>query len=167
MSFSLRAARPSDAEYIEAIENAADALLRDVLGAADWPPAETGSARLSAPGFTLVAVEGDDHSPVGFVHVLDADGHAHLEQLSVLPSQGRRGIGRALVEAGMEEARARGYSRITLRTYAEVPWNAPFYSSCGFSESIPEGAFLRSLLDVEDGLGLDRWGRRVQMTALL
>lgn len=167
MTFSLRAARPSDAEYIEAIENAADVLLRDLLGAADWPPAEQGSTRLSTPGFTLVAVDGDDHSPVGFVHVLDADGQAHLEQLSVLPRHGRRGIGRALVEAAMREARARGYSRITLRTYAEVPWNAPFYSRCGFSESVPEGAFLRSLLDVEGGMGLERWGRRVQMTALL
>ena len=166
MTFCLRAARPSDAEYIEAIENAADALLRDALGATDWPPAEQGTTRLSAPGFTLVAVD-DDHSPIGFVQVLDADGHAHLEQLSVLPRHGRRGIGRALVEAAMEEAQARGYSRITLRTYAEVPWNAPFYSGCGFSESVPEGIFLRSLLDVEGGLGLERWGRRVQMTALL
>lgn len=167
MTFSLRTARPSDAEYIEAIENAADALLREALGAADWPPAEQGATRLSAPGYTLIALDEDDHSPIGFVHVLDADGHAHLEQLSVLPRHGRQGIGRALVEAAVEEARARGYSRITLRTYAEVPWNAPFYSRCGFSESVPEGAFLRSLLDVEGALGLERWGRRVQMTAIL
>jgi len=165
VSGTIRPAISTDAEHLQAIESAADALLIDALGAWEWPDAEDGAARLAAPGFTLLLEDEDTRSPVGFVHVPDADGHAHLEQLSVIPSAGRQGHGRALVRAALREAHERGYSRVTLRTYAEVPWNAPFYATCGFLESLPETAFQRALIDTEAELGIDRYGRRVQMTA--
>lgn len=167
MDGSIRPARPDDAEVLETIEASADALLVETLGAWEWPPAGDGAARIAEPGFVLLIEQAATHSPVGFVHVLDADGYAHLEQLSVVPSAGRRGYGRALVLAALAEARVRGYSRITLRTYAEVAWNAPFYATCGFVESIPETAFQRALVKTEESLGLDRHGRRLQMTAEL
>jgi GNAT superfamily N-acetyltransferase len=167
MSRRLRAAESSDAEVIQAIETAADALLIDALGAWDWPPTDAGAGRLSSPGFVLIAEEDASESPVGFVHVLDVDGLAHLEQLSVTPPAARTGHGRALVAAALDEARERGYTRLTLRTYAEIPWNAPFYASCGFLESIPETGFHRELVETEAALGLDRYGRRVQMTVEL
>lgn len=166
MSFpSIRPASAGDAEHIQLIENRADALLVDALGAPDWPPATDPRERLEGPGYVLVAEESPHlPSPVGFAHVMDADGHAHLEQLSVDPAHGRNGIGRALTLASIDEARRRGYSRMTLRTYAELPWNAPFYASCGFLESIPETPFQLRLPQVESDLGLDRYGRRIQMT---
>ena len=166
MSDVIRKAVVEDAETLHAIEMQADALLIDRLGAPEWPPAGDGAERLATPGFVLV-LEDSSGSPVGFVHVLDADGHAHLEQLSVLPTSGRQGFGRRLVSAALEAAREHGYTRMTLRTYAEIPWNAPFYSSCGFLESIPETPFQRGLVDTETSLGLDRYGRRVQMTVEL
>lgn len=167
MSELIRPAVAEDAEILHAIEAQADALLIDTLGAPDWPPAGDGGERLASPGFVLVLEDPSGSSPVGFVHVLDADGHAHLEQLSVLPSSGRQGFGRRLVSAALDAARERGYTRMTLRTYAEIPWNAPFYSSCGFLESIPETSFQRGLVDTEASLGLDRYGRRLQMTVEL
>lgn len=167
MTRTIRAAEPSDAEFINAIETSADALLIEALGAWQWPPADDALGRLAAPGFVLMAEDSGADSPVGFVHVLEVDGSAHLEQLSVVPAAGRQGHGRALVSAALDEARERGYSRLTLRTYAEIPWNAPFYASCGFLESIPETPFLRRLVDTEAALGLDRHGRRVQMTVEL
>lgn len=167
MSELIRAAVAEDAEVLHTIETQADALLIDSLGAPDWPPACDGGERLASPGFVLVLEDTSSSSPVGFVHVLDADGHAHLEQLSVLPSSGRQGFGRRLVSAALDAARERGYTRMSLRTYAEIPWNAPFYSSCGFLESIPETPFQRGLVDTEASLGLDRYGRRLQMTVEL
>lgn len=167
MSAAIRPATSEDAEILTAIETQADALLIDSLGAPEWPPAANGAGRLAEPGFVLVLEESEGYSPVGFVHVLDSDGHAHLEQLSVLPTVGRQGFGRRLVSAALDEARDRGYTRMTLRTYAEIPWNAPFYSSCGFLESIPETPFQRGLVETEASLGLDRHGRRVQMTVEL
>ena len=166
MTMAIRPAESADAEVIQAIEKSADALLINSLGAWQWPEATDAMSRLSAPGFVLIA---EDHEgvPIGFTHVLEVDGSAHLEQASVVPAAARQGTGRALVQAAMQEARERGHSRMTLRTYAEVPWNAPFYASCGFLESIPETPFLRGLVDTESASGIDRYGRRVQMTVEL
>ncbi|WP_223627895.1 hypothetical protein [Microbacterium sp. EST19A] len=48
-----------------------------------------------------------------------------------------------------------------------MPWNAPFYASCGFTESEPDSDFLRELIVTEDALQLSQYGRRVQMSAAL
>ncbi|MDF2555255.1 MAG: family N-acetyltransferase [Microbacterium sp.] len=171
IAINVRPATAADDQATEQIEIAADALLVDRFGAADWPPPTPAHERAATPGFVLVAehIDDEDEAPlvVGFVHVLEIDGHAHLEQLSVLPAFGRRGIGRQLVDAALAEARRRGHTEITLRTYIEVPWNAPFYASCGFVVSEPATPLLRSLVQVETSLGLFDHGPRVQMTAAL
>jgi hypothetical protein len=76
-----------------------------------------------------------------------------------------RGIRRRLVEAAKTTANEPGYDRITLRTFADVPWNAPFYSTCGFVESEPQTEFHRGLVKTEQDLDLEKYGRRIQMTA--
>lgn len=171
MPIEVRTARPSDGPTLVEIETAADALLVDRFAATDWPPPASAAERATLPGFVLVAEQPGDASGtctlVGFVHVLELDGHAHLEQLSVLPQFGRRGIGRRLVAEALSEARTHGHGEITLRTYRDVPWNAPFYASCGFVESSPDSPFLNELVRVETDLGLFRYGPRMQMTAQL
>lgn len=165
MATIIRTARSNDADAVQCIEDDADQLLIDRLHPEVWSPAPLGSARLSEPGFLLVAdVDGEID---GFVHVLEVEGVCHLEQLSVRPVLARRGLGRALVEAAKDRARGRGHERISLRTYADVPWNAPFYATAGFVEEEPVTSFHRSLLEVEARHGLDRYGRRVQMSAPL
>ena len=71
-------------------------------------------------------------------------GGAHLEQLSVHPDHGGRGIGRALLRAGCDWAGAHGYPELTLATYRDVPWNGPFYASEGFVEVGPGGRLAAS-----------------------
>lgn len=163
---TIRAARIDEHAGLEDVERAADTVLETLLRP-ERPFAPTpGADRASAPGFTLVA-QGGTGRLLGFVHVLeDADG-THLEQVSVLPDHGRRGIGRALVEAACVEARERGHRSITLRTYVDVPWNAPFYRSAGFAESEPSGAVQLARRADERTAGLDRLGRRIQMTRQL
>jgi hypothetical protein len=56
------------------------------------------------------------------------DGCAHIEQVSVRLSHARRGIGAALIDH-------LGAS-VTLTTFREVPWNAPYYARLGF-EVVP------------------------------
>lgn len=136
-------ATPDDLDRVEEIENAADSLLIELLEPGEWEPAATGQERAAAPGFILVSSESVGGSAVGFVHVIEGADFAHLEQLSVLPAHARRGHGRALVEAAKREAKNRGLYRMTLRTFAEVPWNAPFYATCGFVESDPSSDFRR------------------------
>jgi len=57
----------------------------------------------------------------------------HIQQMDVAPTHGRQGHGRALLRHAMAQGRARGYRRAVLSTLADVPWNAPFYASEGFS----------------------------------
>ncbi|WP_017792092.1 GNAT family N-acetyltransferase [Leucobacter salsicius] len=169
MSLTIRSAHATEFASLVSLEERADAILVEYLGATSWPNADPDrSAQL---GFTLVAeMEGVDEGNstlVGFAQVLLPDGLAHLEQLSVLPEHGRRGIGGALLEATVTEARGRGFAELTLRTYADVPWNAPFYARHGFVESDPDSDFHRMLVTAEARLGLERYGRRVQMTRVL
>ncbi len=140
----------------------ADQLFIDLFRPNRWEAAPSGASRAAEPGFLLVVAD-ESETIVGFVHVLETGGIAHLEQLSVSPEHGRRGYGRALVEAAKSEARRRGHDRMTLRTYADVPWNAPFYARAGFVEESPSTPFQRHLVLVERRLGLDQHGRRIQM----
>jgi predicted DCC family thiol-disulfide oxidoreductase YuxK/GNAT superfamily N-acetyltransferase len=70
--------------------------------------------------------------PVGFAVARVVGGGAHLEELDVLPEAGRRGIGTRLVATVCEWASAQGFTTITLSTFRDVPWNAPFYERLGF-----------------------------------
>lgn len=165
MASFVRTATDADLAELARIEDEADTVFTALFGAALGGVAPSGAARASEPGFVLVVTEQEGGAPVGFVHVLAEDDHAHLEQLSVLPAHARRGHGRELVEAALDEAADRGYRTVTLRTFADVPWNAPFYASLGFTETVsPDQPFYRALLDTEQRIGLNDLGRRVHMT---
>ncbi len=107
--------------------------------------------------------------PVGFAWLTLVCGQAHLEQISVLPEHGRRGIGRALLEAAATWAAGARYERLTLCTFRDVPWNGPFYRSAGFVELderewCPE---LHEIRDAERSNGLDEFGIRLVMVLVL
>ena len=167
----MRPARAADLAHIGPIEDAGGPQFADLFGDAIEPillsPALDGRQRAAEPGFLLVAVPDEQGPPVGFVHVLVIDGHAHLEQLSVLPEHQRRGIGAALTVAAMGEARAQGFDRLSLCTYRDVPWNGPFYRSVGFTEVADLAPYERRLRDKERDLGLDVNGVRVVMEVAL
>jgi|EndMetStandDraft_5_1072996.scaffolds.fasta_scaffold389461_2 GNAT superfamily N-acetyltransferase len=167
----IRPAAPDDLPHIAPIEDAGGPQFREHFGAAIHPillsPALDGRQRAREPGFLLVAAPDDESAPVGFVHVLVIDGHAHLEQVSVVPGLQGRGIGGALVRAAMAEARTRGFDRLSLCTYRDVPWNGPFYRSLGFTEVTDLAPYERRLRAKERDLGLDVNGVRCVMEVAL
>lgn len=167
MSARIRAPRAEDLERLQGIEDAADAALREALRPRRWLPAPPGAQRAQAPGFLLIAADDVDDRAVGFVHVLAVDGIWHLEQLSVLPERSGLGIGTALVQAALLRARLAGAQEISLRTFAEVPFNAPFYARLGFAVTEPATPFELELLAAEERTGLAAQGRRVQMSCRL
>jgi GNAT superfamily N-acetyltransferase len=85
----------------------------------------------------------------------------HVEQVSVDPEYGRRGIGSVLIEHVAGWARERGAPALTLTTYAEIAWNAPYYERLGFrrlaDDELTPG--LRRIRAAEAEHGLDRWPR--------
>jgi len=121
----------------------------------------------------------DDHLPVasavfavgepavGFVCLEVVDGAAHVDQVSVLPDYGRRGIGRALVETAIGWAAASGHDELTLTTYRDVPWNAPFYRTLGFEEFTDLGPGLAAIRARERARGDDDFGPRLAMRRVL
>ena len=71
--------------------------------------------------------------------------HAHvlvLNGLAVAPEAGGRGVGRALVEAAVAEARRRGARKLTLRVLGPNAVARRLYARCGFvEEGVLRGEF--------------------------
>jgi GNAT superfamily N-acetyltransferase len=99
----------------------------------------------------------EPRTPVGFAAATLLDGSAHLHELDVLPDHARRGLGRALVQEVTDWAQASGFAGVTLTTFRDLRWNAPFYASLGF-EQLPVAALgpeLGNALREEVERGLD------------
>lgn len=165
--FEIRPASLSEFALLPAIEAEADTAFEKLdppIATADFPPPGT-AADFAAAFHIMVA----GRPPAGFVRLEIVDGLAHLEQLAVSPEYGRQGIGRSLVAAAKAWAHEAGFPAMTLCTFAAVPFNGPFYASCGFTE-IPADSWtpgLAALRERESQLGLDALGRRIVMKTSL
>jgi GNAT superfamily N-acetyltransferase len=84
-------------------------------------------------------------------------GAAHVEQVSVDPAFAGRGWGRRLLDHVADHARRQGLAAVTLTTFRDVPWNAPYYERCGFRALSEDelGPDLRRLRAAEAAHGLD------------
>ncbi|MGH3312188.1 MAG: GNAT family N-acetyltransferase [Streptomyces sp.] len=160
----IREGADRDLITLQDIERAAGRCFRD-LGmdavADDEPPSLAMLGRYARAGGLWVAAETAADRPVAYVLVEAVDGNTHVEQISVHPDRARRGIGRALIEHVAARARAAGVPALTLATFTEVPWNAPYYERCGFRRLAPEELTpgLRKIRAEEALAGLDRWPR--------
>ena len=156
-SSDVRVAGAADLAQLPAVEAAADELFVP-LGITDLPA--PGSPEQWAHAWRVLVAGRPVH---GFAVLELLDGAVHLEQLSVHPAHGRRGVGGALLAGCLAHARAHGTDRVTLLTYAEVPWNAPYYARHGWRVTADLTPGLRALRRREVELGLDRHGTRVAM----
>ncbi len=160
MTTLVRPAHPDDLRGLPALEAAADARFA-CLGVGPIPPVATTATELAHAAQVLVAE--DASGIVGFARLEVVDGEAHLEQLSVLPDAAGRGVGTALLDASVAWAARAGHDAVTLCTFADVPWNGPFYGRRGFEKVTDLSPGLRALRETERRLGLDTVGRRVVM----
>ena len=153
----LRQATPAEYQHLRAVEHASDALFLDV-GIGPFAPGDD-EDRLSQ----AVVVFASGNPAVGFASVEVIDGAAHIWQLSVDPAFGRQGRGRALVERVCEWARGQGLDSVTLTTFRDVPWNAPFYARMGFEIEAAPSPGLAAIRREEVEGGDDDHGPRVAM----
>jgi len=159
----IRPVTPVELTALQDIERAAGAGFREVGMSAiaeDEPFPVDVLEGYRSQGRAWVAV-GDEERPVGYLIAEAVDGALHIEQVSVHPDFARRRIGEALLTHAAEHARAHHLTGLTLTTFAEVPWNAPYYERLGFrvlgeAELTPG---LRKIRAHEAELGLDRWPR--------
>ncbi|MEO1083049.1 MAG: GNAT family N-acetyltransferase [Acidobacteriota bacterium] len=139
-AYTVRPARPVDADGLPEIERRAARRFAEIGLAflADGEPTPVDVFRRACRRGHLWVAAGNGGEVVGFAVVRALDDDLHLQEMDVVPEHGRRGLGRRLVESVCAGARERGARRVTLTTFRDVPWNAPFYRRLGFREIAPE-----------------------------
>ena len=156
MDDEIRPAREDDLPRLRAIERAAGRAFAGLGMAAiaeDEPPSAETLRAYRAAG--RLWVHGDPAT--AYLMAEPVDGSLHIEQVSVHPDHAGRRIGRDLIE----HVAALAGTPVTLTTFADVPWNAPYYERLGFRRladaELTDG--LRRIRRREAELGLDRWPR--------
>jgi GNAT superfamily N-acetyltransferase len=159
----IRAVRQAELPVLQDIERAAGECFRDVGMpeiAEDEPLSLAVLAGYQQAGRAWVATDTTDVAVAYLIADL-VDGNLHVEQVSVHPRYARRGLGRRLLDHLAEHATATGVPALTLTTFADVPWNGPYYTRCGFvtlnDRNLTPG--LRAIRQREAAHGLDRWPR--------
>lgn len=156
----IRRATAADAPRLPEVERSAGELFRSIDDLA-WLADDT---VLSAEehqtwaraGSSWVAEETD--GPIGFLVAEVAGDELHVWELAVRVDRQGQGIGRRLLGAAREAAGEQGLTAVTLTTFSDVPWNAPFYQRLGF-EQLEDGAAgprLTEILCQERARGLPR-----------
>jgi len=133
MTYTIRNAHASDVPAFAQVEINAEELFK-TIGLDDL------AGDFSSPDFVMsfvktggafVAVH-TDGTVAGFALAFMVDNAIHLQEMSVDPAHGRQGLGGQLLDAVASWARQRGFTRLTLSTFHDVPWNAPFYTKHGY-----------------------------------
>ncbi len=139
MSVAIRAPRRDELAALVEIERAAGAMFAAV-GMPEIARDDPGSPEELEPyragGRAWVALDGDDR-PVAYLVSDVVDGCAHIEQVSVSPECAGRRLGAALIDHLASVAAAEGLAALTLTTFRDVPWNAPYYERLGFEVLAP------------------------------
>lgn len=151
LGYEIRWAKAGDIAALISADRAASELFRptglvpDMAAIPESIPAETLAAAIEdklviaaatadrAVGFALCELRGDD---------------LYLDQLSVDPSHGRKGLGAALLDAVAALAERRERRSVILSTFRDLPWNGPFYRRHGYKE-LPRKQMTDWMRDVE------------------
>lgn len=168
--WSLRLAKPADADAMPDIERAAGQLFVDDPDLGDFDLQMVREAaelrKLIARGHCLIAESSG--CMAGFLVNQPFRRELHVWEMSVHPYFQRGGIGAGLMRACMIDARNAGFSAITLTTFNNIAWNAPFYERLGFEtiEDLPAHSRLERQIaaEIRDGLPPQR---RVAMIRFL
>ena len=128
---SIRAGTPDDAEAVARIINAAFVVERIAFDG-DRTNAENVRALMDKGAFLLLTGSG---GLVGCVYVEVRGDRGYLGLLSVDPHRQGTGLGRKLVAAAEQHARAAGCRAIDLRVISPRAELVPFYCHLGFMET--------------------------------
>lgn len=155
MTLEIRPATVADEPALTAIDVAGRSAA--VTPAPDPAPGFAFFDGRAEPADTLVALDrGEPAGLIALARPTALDSHRHVLEvidLAVAFEHRRRGIGRALIEAAVAEAAARGARRLTLRVLSTNPGARALYEACGFRrEGVLRGEFLLEGRYVDDVL---------------
>lgn len=146
MIFSVRSTTITDTVLLPAIEQDAGQRFRDVpelTWIADSPVISPESHQEFVHlGMSWIALA--DNKPVGFL-LAEAQGKSlFIVEISLHRAWQGKGLGRKLMAYMQEWALQNGFDELTLTTFRDVPWNAPWYARMGF-EILPEASLSTAL----------------------
>lgn len=161
MTLAIRPALETEIDAIRDLERASSRRflgVMDALAADDPTPASVLADRIAAGGLLAALMDG---TLAAFVMFRPLEDSLYIEQIDVAPTFEGRRIGAALIDAVAERAASAGLARLTLSTFRDVPWNAPYYRRLGFVD-IADVALSDALLTVRrehEARGLDERAR--------
>ncbi|HGM5491511.1 TPA: GNAT family N-acetyltransferase [Serratia fonticola] len=156
MNLSLRLAQRQDIPQLIAVERSAAQLFRQQAELKHLADGEVMSPQQHADfierqrEWVMVNLAGQI---AGFIAVQPLRNSWHIAELSVAANWQRQGVGKRLIEEVAEQARRQGVQRLTLTTFEQVAWNAPYYQRLGFRRIVAaqRDAQLQHLLAQEAG----------------
>ncbi|HAS1030948.1 TPA: GNAT family N-acetyltransferase [Enterobacter cloacae] len=156
LNITVRPTRPGDVTALPAIERAAGQRFRDYpelswLAEGDVISAEQ-HLDYAERGLSWLALANE--LPVGFILAELHASSLFIVELSVHLDWQGKGIGRRLIACVADQARKRGLASLTLTTFRDVPWNAPFYARLGFEMMTTLTPELREKREEETAHGL-------------
>lgn len=163
-AFTLRPTRIDDVAALPAIERAAGQRFRDVPALAWLADNEVICVEdhLGYAGRGLSWLALADDRPVGFILAEAHPSSLFIVELSVHLDRQGRVLGRQLIARAAAHARSLGLNSLTLTTFRDVPWNAPFYRRLGFEMLTTLTPELRQKREEETAHGL-AYGSRCAM----
>lgn len=98
-----------------------------------------------------------DERVCGFLVASIIDGDGHIDEVSVHPDAAGRRLGSELITMFLAWCAACEFEAATLTTFANVPWNRPYYERLGFLVVPPEAwsSAMTSQVEQETRAGLD------------
>ncbi|OAF98572.1 acyl-CoA N-acyltransferase [Paraphaeosphaeria sporulosa] len=140
IEYTLREATEDDKKTLTIIELDAVALFKTIPELADLGESHASPDQLStwlSNGRIYIAE--DNGKAVGFVAAVTMDTTLYIAEISTIREYQGKGVGLTLIAAVLDWARelsaATGRKpRVSLTTYREITWNAPYYRKRGFRE---------------------------------
>ena len=150
--------RPSRLEDGQGLRDIDTATWSSLVSPAPAPPDDAPffSDRVGPEDVLVCEVAGDLAGYVGITQDIPVPSHEHVLQIggiAVAPWAQGRGVGQALVEAAVDEARRRGAAKLTLRVLGGNGAARRLYERCGFVvEGVLVGEFVLDGAAVDDVL---------------
>ncbi len=138
MGYGVRFARPDELDALPAIEIAADIRFQATAHAdlvASYPTTEIADFAEAQDRWSLWVAAGEGDRPVGFaLNRTVGTSDLYVAQLSVHPAHAGNRLAARLLDRLAGYCGPRGLRRLTLTTFRDIPWNAPYYAQLGFRE---------------------------------
>lgn len=149
--YSITHAELDDIPSLISVDKAASALfeatgLLTPEALADHVPAEVLDVEI--PSGNVFVARNQHGWAIGFALIRPRGAGLYLDQISVHPDHGKKGIGRALIICTLAEAESRKLPHVSLSTFRDLAWNGPFYASMGFKE-IPADKLEPYMIEIE------------------